>query len=500
MVTRINRIFEKPLLSSRIKSEDTTGSERILGYLLAPSGALLLNGILATYLNVFYTDVLKLTTVLGGVFLAVFPIISRVLSAFINLFIGRTIDRTRTKEGKARPWLLLSAPLILISGLLLCIVPSSNQTIQIAWVIFTFNLYYGLAFNLFNMSHSLMVPLSTRNIKQRGSLSVLNNVASTMMTGILGALFFPAVILPVIGVNQKLWLITISTLSILAFPLIIMEYYFTRERITLEDSGNTKKEAVGSKKQLKAIFSDKYSILIFAYFTINLIAAQLKNTSLVYYCNNVLGAYNDGYTQTLVSVVGGLPMGIGLFAVWPIANKFGKKNTTVLGFILLSIGSIICFIAPKSLPIVLGGQFIKNIGALPSAYVFMALFADVLDHLEWKNGFRCDGMAMSVYSIITTISAGIATGVFNLGLSTTGYVAPSFDAVTGMTTSVIQNAATQNVITFFFVGLEAITGIICALLLVGLNVERDIHKEQEEILLRKAAESCAKSQVSKVTA
>ena len=130
----------------------------------------------------------------------------------------------------------------------------------------------------------------------------------------------------------------------------------------------------------------------------------------------------------------------------------------------------------------------------------MALFADVLDHLEWKNGFRCDGMAMSVYSIITTISAGIATGVFNLGLSTTGYVAPSFDAVTGMTTSVIQNAATQNVITFFFVGLEAITGIICALLLVGLNVERDIHKEQEEILLRKAAESCAKSQVSKVTA
>ena len=103
MVTRINRIFEKPLLSSRIKSEDTTGSERILGYLLAPSGALLLNGILATYLNVFYTDVLKLTTVLGGVFLAVFPIISRVLSAFINLFIGRAIDRTRTKEGKARP-------------------------------------------------------------------------------------------------------------------------------------------------------------------------------------------------------------------------------------------------------------------------------------------------------------------------------------------------------------------------------------------------------------
>ena len=487
MMGCINRIFENKLLASRVKSEDTSRKERIFGYLLAPSGALLLNGILASYLNVFYTDVLKLTTIWGGAFLALFPIISRVLSAFISLFIGRTIDRTRTKEGKARPWLLLSAPLMLISGVLLCMVPGGNKTIQIVWIIFTFNLYYGLAFNLYNMSHSLMVPLSTRNIKQRGSLSVLNNVSATMMTGILGALFFPAIILPVIGVEQRLWLITISTLSILAFPLIILEYYYTKERITLENSEDTVKEPVGSIRQLKAIFTDKYSIIIFAYFTIYLLASQLKNITLVYYCNNVLGTYNDGYTQTLVSVIGGIPMGIGLLAVWPIAKRYGKKNTTIVGFILLSIGSMICFLAPKNLPIVLMGQFIKNIGALPSAYVFMALFADVLDHLEWKMGFRCDGMAMSVYSIITTVSAGLATGVLNLGLSRTGYMAPYIDTVTGMTTSVIQNMATQNIITFFFVGLEAITGIICAILLAGLNVEKDIQMEQKEILLRKAA-------------
>ena len=125
------------------------------------------------------------------------------------------------------------------------------------------------------------------------------------------------------------------------------------------------------------------------------------------------------------------------------------------------------------------GYLLAPSGALPSAYVFMALFADVLDHLEWKNGFRCDGMAMSVYSIITTISAGIATGLFNFGLSSSGYIAPSYDAVTGLTTSVIQNSQTQSVITFFFVGLETITGIICAVLLCNLNVEKEIHKEME---------------------
>ena len=57
------------------------------------------------------------------------------------------------------------------------------------------------------------------------------------------------------------------------------------------------------------------------------------------------------------------------------------------------------------------GQFIKNIGGLPCTYVFMALFADVLDHLEWKTGFCSDGVAMSVYNIIAVAMVGICTGV-----------------------------------------------------------------------------------------
>ncbi len=488
MTSFINRVFNNPFLASRVKTKDTSGPEKIFGYLLGPAGALLLNGVLATYLNVFYTDVLNLTVVGSGIFLAVFPILSRILDAFINIVIGRAIDRTKTKEGKARPWLLLSAPALLISGILLCIVPSSSIKVQVVWVVISFNLFYGLAFNLFTMSHNLMVPLSTRNIEQRGSLSVLNNIATTMMTGIIAALFFPSVILPIIGANQKLWLITVTCLSIIAFPLIVMEYYFTKERITLEDADKNEETIISGKQQLKAIFSDKYAIIIFVYFSINLVASQLKNTSLVYYCNYVLGTYNDGYTQSLVSILGGLPMGIGLLAVWPIAKRFGKKNTTVAGFILMSFGSLMCVIAPKNLPIVLVGQFIKNIGTLPSAYIFMALFADVLDHLEWKHHFRCDGMAMSVYSIITTVSAGLATGVFNLGLSISGYVAPVFNAATGVTTGVAQATGTQNVITFFFVGLEAVTGLICAALLHYLDVEKVIQKEQLEILERKNAE------------
>lgn len=69
-------------------------------------------------------------------------------------------------------------------------------------------------------------------------------------------------------------------------------------------------------------------IIILAYFLIYTIGTQFKNLSLVYYCNYVLGSYNDGKTQMLISVIGGIPMGIGIFAVWPLAKKFGKRNLT----------------------------------------------------------------------------------------------------------------------------------------------------------------------------
>ena len=91
------------LPASLVKSPQVTKKEKWLGYLLGPAGALLLNAVLATYLNVYYTDVLNLTPLWGGVFLTVFPIVSKIIDAITNILMGQIIDRTRTKEGKARP-------------------------------------------------------------------------------------------------------------------------------------------------------------------------------------------------------------------------------------------------------------------------------------------------------------------------------------------------------------------------------------------------------------
>lgn len=477
------KLLETKILQSKVHGDQVKASEKWLGYLIGPAGALLLNAVLASYLNVYYTDVLKLTSVWGGVFLTVFPIISKIVDAITNLVMGYLIDHTHTVQGKARPWLLLSAPLLTITGILLFTVPSASTTVQVIWVMLSYNLFYSFAYTIFNMSHNLMVPLSTRDTTQRGGLSVFNQIATIMMSGILVALIFPMVIMPAIGVDKHKWIILMSVLSIMALPLTLLEYYFTKERVT-EETREEANDSVNFKTQLKAIFTDKYMIIIYLYFLIYTFGSSIKNMSLVYFCNYVLGTYNDGKTQTLLSVIGGIPMGIGIFAVWPIAKKIGKRNATLAGFILYSIGSAICWMFSKNLTIMLIGQFIKNIGGLPCAYVFMALFADALDHLEWKTGFRSDGTAMSIYNIIAVTMVGVCQGIFNGVLSRAGYVAP--ELVNGQTIAAIQPEAVQSMITFGFVGLESVTGIVMAILLSFLNVEKGLDKKQQEIRERHA--------------
>ncbi len=468
--------------ASRISDPQVKGKEQWLGYLLGPCGALLLNAVLATYLNVFYTDVLKLTSVWGGVFLMAFPIISKIIDAITNVIMGQIIERTRTAQGKARPWLLLSAPLMALTGVLLFAVPQASETVQVIWVMVSYNLFYSFAYTIYNMSHNLMVPLSTRDVKQRGSLAVFNNIASVMISGIIVALIFPMLVMPALGANQSAWLGLMSVLSILALPLTLVEYYFTKERIT-EETGDA--QGVSMKEQMKAVFSDPSWLIFMGFFLIFNFGTQLKNLALVYYCNYVLGSYNDGITQMLVSVIGGVPMGIGIFAVWPLAKKFGKRNVTMAGFVLYAIGGTICMMAPRNMVIVLIGQFIKNIGGLPCAYVMSALFADVLDHIEWRYDFRCDGFSASVQTIILTCTTGVVSGLFNFLLAKTGYIEPVFDAATKITTGFAQSEATQNMITFCFVGVEVITAVIMFFLLWKFQAEKNVEQEQKEIAARR---------------
>ena len=208
----------------------------------------------------------------------------------------------------------------------------------------------------------------------------------------------------------------------------------------------------------------------------------LRNTSLLYYCNYILGSYNDGITPTLLQVLGGVPMGLGMFAIVPLTKKLQKRTLFLVGNTMLIIGNLICLTAPSNMGVVIIGQIIKNIGCIPSSYIFMALFADCLDNFEWKHRFRCDGFAMSVYSIILTVATGICTSIFNLILARTGYVAP--ELVDGITVAAQQSQMTKNGILWSYYGVEILGTAIIIILLWFLKVEKGLKEKQEELKYR----------------
>ena len=458
-------IFIARLLSSRVCSEDTQKSEQILGYFLGPCLVYMVyTGIAGTYLTQFYTDVLGL----AGGFLTLMPLISKAVTGITSFIIGRMIDRTRTSQGKARPWILVSGLLLTVCGILLYAVPKASYNVQIIWVVVSYNLFFGLAFSIYSLSHSLMVPLSTRNTRQRDTLAMLTSTGTAMIPGMLSTIIMPLLISK-IGVGagaQSRWITVMSILSIIAIPATLIEYYFTLERVTAE-SNHRDQETVPFKKQVTACFQDKYWIMIVLFTLILHLCGGLSTGSMLYYCNWVLGSsVAEGATkQILVNMIGQAPMGFGVVFLWPLVRKFGKQKVAAVGFAIAALGSLMVLLNAENLTMVLIFLFIKSTGAVPT-YVMASLLAETLDHVEWKNGFRADGFSASVNSIIQPLVMGLAQTALLAGINAFGYIAPE-------STSQILTQS-DSVRTFFswcFAGIPVIGYGICAVIMSFYNIE-----------------------------
>lgn len=195
-------------------------------------------------------------------------------------------------------------------------------------------------------------------------------------------------------------------------------------------------------------------------------------------------------TQTIVSAIGNAPLGFGILIMWPLVGKFGKRNVMVTGLALAIVAGLAFCINPTSMSWVLIMLVIRAFGALPITYICMAMLADALDHVEWKAGFRYDGFSMSVYTIIFTVAAGVAQGVFNFGLNVVGYVPPAADG-----SWVAQTDTVKNFFVFGYQGLYAIGMVIVLILFWFWKLDKELPGIQKDIVDRKKAAAAAEGRV-----
>lgn len=485
------KLFDKPFLKSRIKSANTQNSERWLGYFAGPALLYMCYvGVAGTYLTQFYTDVLHVS----GIFLTLMPVISKVIDAITNIVMGRIIDATHTSQGKARPWVLISGVLIAVSGILLYTVPNASYQVQMVWIIFSYNLFFALAFTIYNMSHTLMVPLSTRNTKQRDTLSLLNSIGINMVPGMLVTVIMPIMIAS-FGVGEDsraTWIKMMSIISIFAVPATLLEYYFTKERVTEEAMGTEEEvRKISFMRQMKVCLQDKYWMIVMGFWILYQTQQALMNGSMIYYCNWVLGnsVKSGAGNQVLVNVIGQAPLGIGVVVLWPLVRKFGKRKVMMTGFALAGIGCLLVMLSGSHLEVALGALVLRSIGLVPT-YVLSAQLAEALDHIEWQNGFRADGFSASIYSIAITVCAGIGQTILLAGINGLGYIAPdSAEQV------IAQPTAIKIFFVFCFVGASFITYLIGSLLMIPFDVEDKIPQMSADLLERRKTEALARGEV-----
>lgn len=473
-----------PILNSRTDKARVTLPEMVFGYFLGPLLVLAMTSVVATYYLTFYRTYDDIVS--QGAFLVLPPLVSVVPMALSNIVVGVILGKTKTLQGKARPFILTAGPLLLLSGVAMFVIPYLSIGFRMAWMAITYNLFAAVASPVYSNSHYLMVSLSTRDLDQRGRLSVAANIPAVAGNGLVSSILMPAVLgwirsAPSNDVVQNRWQLVMTAFAVAAFLGCLLEYLFTRERITEEDlspdAGEPAGEAISTGVQLKAAMGDRYWWIIMVFYFLYQAGVMFKGGYVFnIFCNDFFSdAVIFGQTmgaegvQSVLALISGIPLAAGMVFAWPVANKIGKRNFVIAGCVVSILGSIVCLTAPSNFLVVLVGQTLKGFSSIPGAYIMMALFADVLDHLEAKHGFRVDGVSMSFYTTILTVVNGLAAAFFNLF-----YDGGQF--------------AHTAVSSFFFLGFEIIAHGVLIVVLLFLNVEKHIQEEQAVIAQRKATQ------------
>ncbi len=494
-------IFENPILSTKIKSANAKlFPEALVGYFLGPTLAMLSNSVLSNYLNKYLTDVLGLGNSWAGPFLTLLPVLSVILVVAGNIIVGRVMENNKTKAGKARPLLLVAIPLMILAlSVLFVFTPyPRNDATRIGAMIgiaIGYNLWFSVAYPFYYTSHAALVGLSTRNSKDRSLIATIANATQLAAIGICSMVlpFFLKYIF--IDGNPRAsydaWKIFVIALMVISALGAILEYYFTRERVT-EESFNTAiaqpvKKATPMSVQAKVCLKDKYWIIMIVFFLMYQLGGMLKNVSQLYFCQSMFpdaeGLYtiaNGGALHGTLSIIGAIPTALGMVIAWPLANKIGKGKAIFFGALLAVAGGALGLIFPDNYIIVVISFVVKALGSTPAMYLSLALLADIMDHQEAMHGVRTDGLSMSIYGAIMVGMTGIATGILNGVLSAVGY-----DGVNG----IVSSPLIRSVLPWIFIGGETICYGVIAIIFIFMGVEKFSKFDHKAIVMDQKAKA-----------
>ena len=484
-------LFDKPFMDSKANTNSVSTKEWVLGHLIGPLGLIFVVNTIAALVEKFFTqqtgamygvDNVDMIRQMGGWY-EIIMTTAKVLAVGIGLLNGWLIQKTESRQGRMRPWHLIFGFVSIAIGGLIFLFP--GKTLGNAyWYYFFFLLicYHTVGSSYFYLFRDTICSLVTRDPKEKTHIQFIRKMSWTLLSGIVIGMVFNMVVLPMwLEKDINGYPILMVTMSIIAIPLLLLEYFYTRERISEDvaiEHDRPDERQPSLRQQMKALLSNRYFVILFLIATVSGIVDNFKGGNVQYfYIKFMLGGAENPLMYTIYQVVTGVPLGIGAFAIYPIAKKVGIKNLTVGGYALVLIGSIMGWMFPDQMIPAMVGGFLRNVGWLPNAYIFATLMCFAYDSVEHKSHMRLEGMmGVAVLTALQALIYAPFAGGFESTILRMGFV-----DVEGIVPSV----EVTNFMTLSFYLFDAILAAVVVILLPFVDVEKKLPEINAELLRRK---------------
>ncbi|QNV37877.1 MFS transporter [Rothia terrae] len=423
---------------------------------------------LASFVMIYLTDTVGLNPgIIGTLILA-----SKIFDGISDLFFGAMIDKTNTRMGKARPWMLwgyfgCAAMIIAIFA----IPTSMGQFAQYAWFFIAYTLLNGVFYTANNIAYSALTSLITKNGNERvqmGSIRFMFAFGTSLLIQsitVQGVQMFGggaegwrtiAIIYALIGLAVN----TLSVFSVKELPKSVLEEE-TQAIPIIREKNNPVPEKYSLKESLTLLVSNKFYLLILAVFLLN----QIFNTTLsmgIYFMTYILG---DATLLGPFAWAINVPLIIGLLFTPMVVQKFnGMYKINVLGYVVAFIARALVIVAAYmgNIPLMLVFSGIASIGMSPLQGTINALIAEASEYTFLSKKKRIDGTMFSATSLGVKIGGGVGTALAGWLLSISGYVANAPE----------QSESAISMLYIMYLWIPAGINLIILFLLTRLKVEK----------------------------
>jgi GPH family glycoside/pentoside/hexuronide:cation symporter len=391
-----------------------------IGYALGDTAANIAWRSLTTFLLVFYTDVFGISAAAAGILL----LVARISDGGLDIVVGMLADRTNSKRGKFRPWILWSAVPLGIFMALTFTTPNFSYTGKIIYAYFTYILMMFI-YTSNNIPYSALMGVMTSSHKERTSLSSFR-FAGAYLGGIITQGFLIYLVMFLGNGNKNLgYQYAMYLFAVLLVVFLLITYFSTKERVVPPKDQQTN---VG--RDLKDLLTNRPWLILlligFLFVTYNSIKQGITVIYFERYLNNVsLTAY---YMVALLVI-----SMIAALVTTPLANFFGKRNLFIYVIIFSGLtNGALYFFGPSGIAAIFTFGILSEFGAGIMPVLFFAMLGDSADYSEWKNNRRATGLFYSAGTFAMKFGGGVAGAIIGFVLSAYHY--------NGMDTSTIPGA------------------------------------------------------------